>query len=1320
MNPAFARRVVRPRLSRATGRRSTTPQRFGAEPLERRLLLATVSGIKFNDLDGDGVGEVGEPGLPGWTIFRDVNNNGALDAGEANDVTDATGNYSLNFLGGLLAPAPEVIREVPRAGWRPTTPPNGVTTLVMLNSQSRTLNFGNTQRGLVTGIKFNDADGDGVRDSLEPGLPNFTIYADLNENGVLNVNEPRDVTDQGGNYALNLPTAATRYLIREVDQAGWRQTLPGPQHAPGPYSVTLDQPGEIATGRNFGNTQRVLLSGQKIEDLDADGVREPLEPGLSGWRIYVDLDNNGFDVGDPSDITDNAGRWSISPSGFGPFVVREVPQTGFRQTAPQSAANGDAHRVVFTAPPEGKSALGLDFLNTRRPQVSGIKFNDLDADGLRDLGEPGLGGFTIYHDEDNDLVFDAGEVSTVTAADGTYELNLPPGTPDLARLYRIREVDQDRWRQTFPVGGGAQLVSLLPGETIANRNFGNTRRALVTGVKYEDSDGDGTRDTLEPGVGNVRIYADYNDNGVFDSADEDSVLTDANGNYSLDVSAPLFPLPIPARPTVIIREVLPGGWYAINPSDGSHALNILAGGTSTGRNFGNARFATIGGRKFHDLDADQSGDAGEPGLGNWRIYVDSNNNGVYDTDTDTVAASSGLPLETDQGDTVYSRLTATGLLPLITDVNVRVDITHANVSDLSVFLISPRGTRVLLFNNVGGTSNDIDRVLLDDESANTFAATAPPYSNETLRPEGNLGQFDNEDPNGEWRLEVTDAGGATVGTLDAWELILSTAEASDLTAADGVYAIGRLRPGTHIVREVRQAGWFQTAPASGFHTVITRAGLINANVDFGNAQPGSISGRKWEDRDGDGVIDAGEPGLPGWVIFRDLDNDGEMDNFNRRFESTPNAPIRDAIDLPGPGPGAFPGITQVVMPVAAPNGLIIDLNVAINITHPRISDLSISLTSPSGKTISLTGDLTAAGANMNTTFDDSAPTGIGSGTPPYTGIFRPSQPLTTFESDDPDGVWRLLIIDSALGPVGVARLNSWALDLTFGDPRRVTDVSGAYSFTDLRPGFQHVIREIRQPGWQQTFPAGDGAHRVTLRSNQDVTGRNFGNREGINVAAVYARGSTWLGNDGNPTNLTFKEFLEANGLGDDVFGYRMQPGDLLPWVNVNQLVLVYDGPLTTRPLPATVVIDGVRSDYTAVPSVLGPQAILLTLDRPLGVQPGGGENGDRLLLTDNFAADGFQFRFNILQADVFHTGEANHQVVANDASDIKPRFFRSTNNVGPAGPTQYTVFHDLDGSGSILANDFSLAKARFFDNLPAPPPVAADFSSRRIADDLLG
>ena len=36
----------------------------------------------------------GEPGLAGWTIFLDADNNGVLDDGEAQTTTDADGNYA--------------------------------------------------------------------------------------------------------------------------------------------------------------------------------------------------------------------------------------------------------------------------------------------------------------------------------------------------------------------------------------------------------------------------------------------------------------------------------------------------------------------------------------------------------------------------------------------------------------------------------------------------------------------------------------------------------------------------------------------------------------------------------------------------------------------------------------------------------------------------------------------------------------------------------------------------------------------------------------------------------------------------------------------------------------------------------------------------------------------------------------------------------------------------------------------------------------------------------------------------------------------------
>jgi hypothetical protein len=209
-----------------------------------------------------------------------------------------------------------------------------------------------------------------------------------------------------------------------------------------------------------------------------------------------------------------------------------------------------------------------------------------------------------------------------------------------------------------------------------------------------------------------------------------------------------------------------------------------------------------------------------------------------------------------------------------------------------------------------------------------------------------------------------------------------------------------------------------------------------------------------------------------------------------------------------------------------------------------------------------------------------------------------------------------------------------------------------------------------------------------------------------NVTEVYVRGSTW--------SSAFKTYMEAQGLGDDVLGYRVDnlPGNalILPWINADEIVVHYSGPVSGGDVPEAgdVVLDGDRAggDYTvtAVTSI-DAQTYALTLDRPLGTLTTGGENGVRVSMTVADAGPGdsdYRLRLDALQGDTTRSGA----VLADDFSDVKKKFFRSTSQPGPAGDTQYTVFHDVNGSGSILADDFSEVKKRFFDNFQVPPAPA--------------
>src|SRR3954470_4357848 len=72
----------------AYGRHGCVP-----EALETRVLLADISGIVFNDVNGDGLRQAAETAAPNRSAFVDANNNGQLDSGERTVRTDSRGTY---------------------------------------------------------------------------------------------------------------------------------------------------------------------------------------------------------------------------------------------------------------------------------------------------------------------------------------------------------------------------------------------------------------------------------------------------------------------------------------------------------------------------------------------------------------------------------------------------------------------------------------------------------------------------------------------------------------------------------------------------------------------------------------------------------------------------------------------------------------------------------------------------------------------------------------------------------------------------------------------------------------------------------------------------------------------------------------------------------------------------------------------------------------------------------------------------------------------------------------------------------------------------
>lgn len=120
-------------------------------------------------------------------------------------------------------------------------------------------------------------------------------------------------------------------------------------------------------------------------------------------------------------------------------------------------------------------------------QTFGMKFDDRDGDGERGPGEPGMGGWMIFADIDDDGVLDVGEPSTVTAPDGQYVLY---GLSTSA-ITKVREVQRAGWRLTSPAAGYHVFNPFIDAVAQA-QNFGNTRSSAGRFVFYNDSAFDGS------------------------------------------------------------------------------------------------------------------------------------------------------------------------------------------------------------------------------------------------------------------------------------------------------------------------------------------------------------------------------------------------------------------------------------------------------------------------------------------------------------------------------------------------------------------------------------------------------------------------------------------------------------------------------------------------------------------------------------------------------------------------------------------------------------------------------------------------------------
>ncbi|HEX8912691.1 MAG TPA: SdrD B-like domain-containing protein [Humisphaera sp.] len=287
-----------------------------------------VFGAVFNDANADGVRQGTELPMAGVKLYLDANNNNYPDANEPTAVTATNGSFTFaNVPVGLYR-----LREVVPAGYRQSLPLTGYQDLAVVAGQTTgTVTFGNTTRSRITGVVYNDANGDGARQSTEPGIAGRTVWIDKNNNNVRDAGELSATTDATGTYAFdNLP--AGNYVVRQVVPLGSRAT--------GNNWNLFVGTAQVSANRNFGTTTNVKIAGTVFNDANGDRVRQSTEAALAGWKVYADLNNSGtLDAGDVVTTTDLRGNYAFNALAAGTYAVRVAPPTfAWKTTTPVGGA----------------------------------------------------------------------------------------------------------------------------------------------------------------------------------------------------------------------------------------------------------------------------------------------------------------------------------------------------------------------------------------------------------------------------------------------------------------------------------------------------------------------------------------------------------------------------------------------------------------------------------------------------------------------------------------------------------------------------------------------------------------------------------------------------------------------------------------------------------------------------------------------------------------------------------------------------------------------------------------------------------------------
>jgi SdrD B-like domain/PKD domain len=944
----------------------------------------SIGDFVWNDLNGNGVQDAGEPGISGVTVNL-LNSAGTVIA---TTTTNATGGYS--FLN--LAPGTYGVTFTTPVGYTPTgsnlggndatdsDPIGGTVAGIVIGAgqTNTTIDAGFRGSGVIGNFVWNDANGNGIQDPGETGIQGVVVtLRDAAGNVVATTS-----TDANGAYSFtNVPPGT--YCVAFGTPIGYTPTTSNASGSTG--ANNSDPVGGVACGivvnGNINNDvdagfyQTVNLGNTVWYDQNNDGTKQATESGISAATVNLYADANNDNVADgaaiATTITDANGLYNFANLAPGNYIVGVIIPTGYTVVTtnggdPDNNTDNDNNgtntsvagevrsgAVTLSAGTEPAAGVDGDGTNGNLTVDFGLKgtgsigdfvFNDANGNGIQDAGELGLAGVTVTLTYPNGTT-----VTTTTDANGNYNFpNLAPGTYSVAFTTPAgltaspSNQGANDGTDSDPVGGTVTGIVLTAGQVnnTVDAGFFAANVMNLGNIVWYDQNNDGTKQATETGIAGatVKLYLDANNDNVADGAAIATVTTDANGLYNFTGLA---------AGNYIVGVTIPTGYAVVTANGGDPDNNTDNDNNGTNTSVvGEVRNSAITLALTTEPTTDGDGnngnltvDFGFKGTGSIGDFVfnDANGNGIQDAGETGIAGATVI-LTYPNGTTITTT----------TDANGNYSFPNLAPGTYSVAFTTPAGLTASPSNQgandgtdsdpVGGTVTGI--VLTAGQVNNTvdagfFAANVM-----------NLGNVVWYDQNNDGTKQATETGiaGATVklySDANNDNVADGAAIATTTTDANGLYNFAGLAAGNYIVG---------VNIPTGYAVVTTNGGDPDNNTD--------------NDNNGTNTSVAGEVRSSAITLALTTepttDGDGNNGNLTVDFGFKGTASIGDFVFNDANGNGIQDagelGIAGVTVSLLNPNGTTTTTTTDANgnYSFPNLApgSYNVTFTTPSGLTAS--------------------------------------------------------------------------------------------------------------------------------------------------------------------------------------------------------------------------------------------------------------------------------------------------------------------------------------------------------------------------------